>query len=68
MEDRKYKKGKKNNKKNKIGLWSKEEHNIFIQSLFLYGNGWKKVFFILFIIFIYLYFIYCHFRLVNFFL
>ena len=29
--------------KNKIGQWSKEEHKIFIQSLLLYGNGWKKV-------------------------
>ena len=29
--------------KNKIGQWSKEEHEIFIQSLILYGNSWKKV-------------------------
>ena len=52
MEVSKYKKSTFNKKqkktllkkdKNKIGQWSKEEHKIFIQSLLLYGNGWKKV-------------------------
>jgi SHAQKYF class myb-like DNA-binding protein len=32
-----------NNNKYSTGRWSQEEHNKFIEAMFLYGNEWKRV-------------------------